>query len=54
MVVFGLGKNLLFKSVLGHCAFWSSMFAGRRKENTKGVDETHLWLEWINVAERLL
>ena len=25
MIVFGLGKNLLFKSVLGHCEIWPPM-----------------------------
>jgi hypothetical protein len=42
VVVFGLGKNLLFKSVLGHCDDCSISFKERFSENFDQKAATHL------------
>ena len=41
VVVFGLGKNLLFKSVLGHCGTAKFSFTGVTIGKT-GIDKTEV------------
>ena len=47
MVVFGLGKNLLFKSMLGRCDYVGSSFVGH-----KYLDFAHPFPLNVDFSER--
>ena len=56
MIVFGLGKNLLFKSVLGHCAWaWKSHFLAKSVGDLIHFVQIHIYVlqvlrdQWIKL-----